>query len=366
MSTAHDEETGLATIDPRRQGNGALARVDSERAIAEVKAAIFLAREFPRDPVKSLDRIQQAFTRPTLAEKALYQYARGGQDITGPSIRCAEAIAQNWGNMQFGVRELDQQIGKSTVESFAWDMETNTRDVRTFEVRHERHTKKGLVQLTDPRDIYELIANQGARRKRACILAIIPGDVVEAAVVQAEQTLHTRTKVTPELIAKFLANFEALGVGKEAIEKWGQRRIDAFTPALFVRLGKIHTSIKDGMSQPEEWFELAPEPPAEEKPLAAAGRKTRAAQVLEKIAPKAPAEEPEPRDEKAEPRSDGQKGMYFSLCAELGYDDARRHGVNELIVGKKSSNDFTKDEMSRVVSELNRRLDMKNAPKETS
>ena len=79
--------------------------------------------------------------------------------------------------------------------------------------------------------------------------------------------------------------------------------------------------------------------------------------MLEKIAPKAPAEEP---------RSDGQKGMYFSLCAELGYDDARRHGVNELIVGKKSSNDFTKDEMSRVVSELNRRLDMQNAPKETS
>ena len=32
-------------------------------------------------------------------------------------------MAQAWGNMQFGIRELDQRNGESTVQAFAWDVE---------------------------------------------------------------------------------------------------------------------------------------------------------------------------------------------------------------------------------------------------
>ena len=55
-----------------------------------------IARMNPRDPVKAMDRILNACTRPTLANAATYSYSRGGSDITGPTIRLAEAIAQGW------------------------------------------------------------------------------------------------------------------------------------------------------------------------------------------------------------------------------------------------------------------------------
>jgi hypothetical protein len=87
----------------------AVAAADSNRQIAEVQAAMMIARANPRDPIAAVDRILNACSRPGLAESGMYQYSRGGTDITGPSIRLAEAIAQQWGNFQFGIRELEQR-----------------------------------------------------------------------------------------------------------------------------------------------------------------------------------------------------------------------------------------------------------------
>jgi hypothetical protein len=131
----------------------------------------------------------------------------------------------------------------------------NTRQVRTFQVKHERHSRQGIKKLSDPRDIYELAANQGARRVRACILGVIPGDVVEAAIQQCEATLKTKADVTPERIASLLEKFSEYQVTKEQIEKRIQRRVDAITPAQMVALGKIYNSLKDGMSAAGDWFE---------------------------------------------------------------------------------------------------------------
>lgn len=228
---------------------------ESSRAVAEVQAALFIARTNPRDQKRAMDRILNACCRPSLAESAIYAYARGGSSITGPSIRLAEAVAQQWGNMQFGIRELSNQGGKSEVQAFAWDVETNTRREITFTVPHIRHTKKGSYKLEDPRDIYELVANQGARRLRACILAVVPGDVVEAAVNQCQITLQSHTDVTAEGIKKLIEAFEPLSVTKAQIEKFCQCRAEAIKPAQIVRLRSIYTSLRDGMSSPSDWFE---------------------------------------------------------------------------------------------------------------
>jgi hypothetical protein len=239
---------------PRAQ-NQALVEVEQQRAMAEVQSAIILAKRFPRNPIESMDRVLTACQRPGLAEQALYSYARGGSEITGPSIRMAEAIAQAWGNVQFGIKELEQRGGESTVEAFCWDMETNVRQTKTFQVKHERHTKKGKYALEDPRDIYETVANQGARRLRACILGIIPGDVTDSAVTQCEQTLKAKADTSAEALKKLTDAFEKYGVSKTKIEKRIQRRLDTITAAQLVNLRKIYNSLKDGMSSPVDWFE---------------------------------------------------------------------------------------------------------------
>jgi len=249
------EERGSYEVDVARPRHSeALIEVEQQRAIAETQAALIIAKRFPRDTLAAIDRISNACARPGLAEASLYEYSRGGTNITGPSIRLAEAIAQNWGNLQFGIRELEQRDGVSTVEAFAWDIETNTRQLKVFQVAHKRHTKKGAYKLEDPRDIYEMVANQGARRMRACILGIIPGDVVEDAVRQCEHTLKTKAEVTPDRLSVLLTKFAEYGVKKAQIELRIQRRVDAITPAQMINLGKIYNSLKDGMSVPSDWF----------------------------------------------------------------------------------------------------------------
>lgn len=257
---------GNATsITTPAHGTTAIADAAIHREIAEVQGAMILARKFPRDQSIAMNRILKACSRTTLAAEALYSYARGGTDITGPSIRMAETIAQNWQNLQFGIRELEQRNGESTVEAYAWDLETNVRQSKVFQVPHKRYTKSGSYALSDPRDIYETVANNGARRLRACILGIIPPDVVEAAVDAVEQTLIKNLKINTETINAMVDKFGQYGVSKAAIEKFIQGRIDSIKPAKFVRLRKIFNSIKDGMSTPADWFEVEQQATGQQK-----------------------------------------------------------------------------------------------------
>lgn len=242
-----------------RPTSNAMADSGQQREIAEVQAAMVIAKRFPRNAIEAMDKILQACTRPSLAEGALYSYSRGGSEITGPSIRLAEVAAQAWGNVSFGIRELEQRNGESTVEAFAWDVENNTRQVKVFQVKHERHTKQGSKRLEDPRDVYELVANQGARRLRACILGVIPGDVIEAAVKQCEDTMRASADTSPEALKKLADAFAgAFGVTQSQIETRIQCRLQAIRPAQIVQLKKVYASMRDGMSVPADWFDADP------------------------------------------------------------------------------------------------------------
>lgn len=230
--------------------------------IARIQAQFIAAKQFPRDQKVAADRIATAFERPSLAATGTYQYARGGTAITGLSIRAAEAIAQCWGNLDFGFRELEQTRTESVCEAFCLDLETNIRKVMVFRVPMVRETKRGNVNLENPRDRYELVANQASRRVRACILATIPGDVLDMAQRQIEITLQTNFAITPEYIRDMLASFEQFGVTKEQIEAMLQRRIDTMQPAQAVKLGNIYNSLCDGMSSPSDWFDMPEQTPA--------------------------------------------------------------------------------------------------------
>lgn len=245
-------ENGLA-------GQGAQA-IEQQRAIAEVQGAIISAKRFPRDVLAAMDRIKVACQRPTLAAQALYSYAKGGQDVTGPSIRLMEAVAQNYGNIACGVIELSRSNGASECMAYAWDLETNFRDEKKFQVRHWIDSRNGGRSTRDEREVYELIANMGSRRKRACLMAVIPGDVVEDATVQCDETLRAKVTITPEKLKSMVEAFALYSVTQEQIEKRIQRKLDAITPAQMVSLGKVLNSLKDGMSKPADWFEVAPAP----------------------------------------------------------------------------------------------------------
>lgn len=228
------------------------------RQAQEVQGAIVIAKKFPRDEVESFNRIVRACQRKGLAENAMYEYPRGGAKVVGPSIRLAEAMAQNWGNIDFGIIELEQKNGESQVMAYAWDLETNTRQTKVFTVPHIRSTKKGNVPLTDPRDIYEMVANQGARRVRACILGVIPGDVQDAAIDQCNKTMSEgEKKPVIDLVRDMAAIFEReFSVPIEAIEKYIGCKSEAFSMNDLVRLKRVYKSLHDGMAKREDYFDL--------------------------------------------------------------------------------------------------------------
>lgn len=249
--------TELSMQYNNQQQGGVLGQATASREMEEVKGAIFLAKQFPRNVYQAEQRILDSCKRPALAEVAMYQYPRGGQKVIGPSIRLAEVLAQNWGNLSFGVKELEQKNGESVAMAYAWDLETNTRQEKVFTVKHSMKTKQGLKVLDDPRDIYELVANNGSRRVRACILGIIPGDIVEKAVEECSKTLAGNNKgPLKDRIAKALNAFkEKYRITQEMIEEKFGYNADSFTEHDFVELINIFNSIKDGLSKPEDWFD---------------------------------------------------------------------------------------------------------------
>lgn len=240
---------------------GASGQALIQRESQEIQARMLVARNFPRDPLKAMDRILNAFTRPTLCEDATYEYARGGTDVSGLSIRAAEVLAQNWGNISCGVAELTRSGGQSECLAYATDLETGFHDEKRFFIKHWRDTKKGGYPITDERDIYEVVANYGARRKRACILAVIPSDVQEEATRQIDVTLKTKIQITEESLKALVKAFEPFGVTQEMIEKRIQRHLAAMLPAQMLTLRRIYTSLKDGMSEVSAWFEIPPPVP---------------------------------------------------------------------------------------------------------
>lgn len=252
--------TNIFSSNVKTEEKSNLMETQSARESQEVQAMMVIAKRFPRDPIDAMDRIIKSCTRQTLAQSAVYSYPRGGQSVEGPSIRLAETLAQEWGNIQYGIRELSQSNGESTVEAFAWDIQTNTRQVKVFQVPHVRYSKKGKQILTDPRDIYEVVANNGARRLRACILGVIPGDVIEAAMEQCSITLKANADVSIDGLKKIASIFqENFNVTQEMIGKRYQCKFESLRPAQVVQLRTIYQSMKDGMSQPRDWFDVEPE-----------------------------------------------------------------------------------------------------------
>ena len=228
------------------------------REAQQIQGMVFMAKQYIRDEQESYTRIMKACSRITLAEESMYEYPRGGTKVTGPSIRLAEALAQNWGNMDFGIVELEQRDNESTVMAYAWDLETNTRQTKIFAVKHERGTKQGNKKLVDPRDIYEMVANQGARRLRACILGIIPGDVVDAAVDKCKDTLKSgNDKPLSDRIRSMIAVFQTdFTVNVSMLEKFIGCKSDAFSENDIIRLRNVYKSLKDGMANKDDYFDL--------------------------------------------------------------------------------------------------------------
>ena len=249
--------TQIADFSSINQGTIA---IEASRAIAEAQGKLVIAKRFPRDEVQSYAKAMEACQRPTMAAKAFYSFPRGGQTVEGPTIRFAEELARCWGNIDYGIKELSQDDGKSEMQAYAWDLETNAQSVQNFTNPHQREQGKKMVTLTSQRDIYENNANMATRRLRSRILAILPAWFVEDAIAECKRTLSGQND-TPliDRVKKMVVQFAKLGVTQEMIEKRLKRKIDTMTSDDFVEYVGIYNAIKGGESKIADWFDAQKE-----------------------------------------------------------------------------------------------------------
>lgn len=230
-------------------------------AAAEVLGQMQVAKAYPRDEVAAISRIVNSCQREELAEISSYAYSKGGTEVTGASIHLLKAIAAKWGNIKSGYVIVEANAICTKCEAYATDLETNYTARVPFVVRHIRHTKKGDYPLTDDREIYESIANNAARRERKCLEAVIPADVVQAALKECQKTLTAKCgEITEERIGQMVDGFGKFGISRTELEAFIQRPLASVAPAQWVRLSNIYKSLRDGIAKKEDFFKGGEQP----------------------------------------------------------------------------------------------------------
>ena len=251
----------IAHLDNINQGTVA---IEASRAIAEAQGKLVIAKRFPRDEIAAFAKVKEACQRPAMASTAFYKFPRGSQTVEGPTIRFAEELARCWGNIDYGIKELSQDDGKSEMQAYAWDLETNAQSVQNFTNLHQREVKGKMQVLTSLRDIYENNANMATRRLRSRILAILPNWIVDEAIKECKLTIKKMVEGNMDMplidrVKNMIVQFAKYGVTKEQIETRLKRKVDTMTSDDFVEYTGIFNAIKNGETKVADWFDAPAE-----------------------------------------------------------------------------------------------------------
>lgn len=236
--------------------NQGVVAVESSRAIAEAQGKLMIAKNFPRNYVEAYSKAIESCKRKGFADKAFFSYPRGGATVTGVTIRFAEELARAYGNLDYGIKEMSHDEGKSEMQAYCWDLETNTISQQNFTVEHIREANGKSNKLTSQRDIYEKTANDGARRLRSRILAILPPDLVEDCILECKKTLAGQNDMPLiDKVKNMVVEFAKLGVTKEMLEKRLNHTVETISAEELVEYVGIFNGLKGKETTVSDWFE---------------------------------------------------------------------------------------------------------------
>ena len=236
--------------------NAGAVSIEQERAIAEARGQIQLAKMFPRSMSAATAELLEACKSQEFSKSAFYSVPNRG---SGPSIRFAEEVARCYGNFEYGHRELSRSKGKSEIEVFAWDKEKNNVSKRQITVAHIRDTKHGPKPLRDQADIDNRIANVASKQMRGRILALLPKALVELGVAECRKTLTGRNGASVSAqVSSLIASFSEFGVSPERLGEYIGHSIDNCTVDDITDLIGVYNALNEG-ARISDYFD-SPEP----------------------------------------------------------------------------------------------------------
>ena len=232
-------------------------------AIEEIRAAMLLAKRFPRSIDAAWQSLQSAVRRKKFAALCRYVLPTGGKQIQGPSVHLAREAARCFTNMRYGMAIVYDDEKTREVQGWAWDIENNTKPQLSavFEkIIWDKKEKR--YRPLKPHEIRQFTQAEGARLIRNCIYSLIPRDMIDDAIETAKGTMKS-TMADPDMEKKqLLSRFMELGVSVEKILRYFDT--EELTVDDIVDLKGIYLTIKEGAASVKDYFstreETADEP----------------------------------------------------------------------------------------------------------
>lgn len=277
------------------------------REIEQVRAALLLARSFPRQIEIARGRLLEEAKRPAFADTALYRLPFGKRPVIGPSIRMAEAVLRLWGNLDLGVKfeQLTRDGNGQPVEIWVvtiTDLETNTRvsEPMVVPMTAERASDKGTVVGTrrtasgQTRFIVALSESEVRRERgkarsiaqRNAIFKIVPRDIIEEMVTRVQETQRASDAKDPKAAQRRLLDILSghFHVDLDQLSEVIGTPLDKLDPRDLASLRAIGERMRDTGAT---WRDLYREHVDAKKPKQEAAAETEKRADLDSIAPSA-------------------------------------------------------------------------------
>jgi hypothetical protein len=244
------------------------------RAIAEIQAAIIIAKKYPRNEEASFQRLMKACDRFGFADAAAYAFKRGAKKnpvtgdwednmVTGPAAPMVREACRIWGNSRSGLLVVHETKDTRKIRGWAWDLETNTYKEAEDEFEklverkvkvNGRNTNETEWVVPNERDLRELTNRRGAILVRNCQLDIMPKDYIEDALDRAQQTVEKGARTDPDAWKKIANAFGELNISVDQLFKYLHHPLQESSPKELVTLRAIWKSISDGNSTWAEYY----------------------------------------------------------------------------------------------------------------
>lgn len=241
----------------------ALAMAAKEQAV--IKARFERADVRRRNWMQVRQVLLDDCRRPGFAAAALYTKPVGREELSGLSIRFAEAAARAIGNLDCFADLVDQDETQAFYKVGALDLESNlsTYEILTipktversrmpegqklFGTRKNSYGKPVYIVLGTQDEQLNTIRSAIAKSRRNAILAVLPADIREECIAQIHKTQAAEDAQDPAGARKRLVDsFHALGVRVAELEAYLGHAVEQLKPPDYIKLRAIFAALRDG------------------------------------------------------------------------------------------------------------------------
>ena len=242
--------------------NAAIAMAAKQKAVVEARYKMALAR--PRDLDKVRQNMLKDAKRPNFAAVAIY-HKPIGKGVEGPSIRFVEAAIRNMTNILTETDTVSEDDERRVIRVAVSDLETNTyfsQDVTVTKTVERAKLPQGEKPIRVRTNSYgkpvyilhgtddDILNKQNAlisKAVRTLGLRLIPGDLVDEAIIQVRQTMATQDAQNPDAAKnRIIDAFAMLGVVVENLKEYLGHELSGITPNELQTLRALYSAIKDG------------------------------------------------------------------------------------------------------------------------